>query len=88
MAIQIILLRKKKTFLRLDVLPFLIFYPILELCMVYFVIGLNNNTTTKFPIAMAIGVLTWFAGSAFGLCISTFVPKIGHARRRGRKILK
>lgn len=57
-------------------IPFLIIYPLLLISLVYWVIGLNTYEPTKYLICVACHILCWWAGSGFGLMLSTVIPKI------------
>lgn len=56
--------------------PFLFIYPLLLISMVYWVIGLNTFDASKYLICVACHILCWWAGSGFGLMLSTVIPKI------------
>jgi len=56
--------------------PFLILFPIITVSIVYWIVGLNTYNAGKVLIFYAIHMLTWFAGSGYGLLISTAIPKL------------
>jgi len=56
--------------------PFLIVYPVIFISILYFAIGLNNSYWYKFPLALVINIMAWLSGSALGLIISTFIPRM------------
>jgi len=55
--------------------PFLLFYPVLMGCIVYWSVGMNTYDHTKFAIFVATGMSVWLAGSAMGLGLSTFIAR-------------
>lgn len=57
-------------------IPFMLLYPIVLLCITYWSVGLNTNTSDKFIIALCLHWLSWFAGSGYGLLLSTAIPKM------------
>jgi ABC-type multidrug transport system ATPase subunit len=57
-------------------LPFLLAYPIILIGLVYWVIGLNDLDMDKFLITVAFHILTWLAGSAYGLFLSTVISRL------------
>jgi len=56
--------------------PFLILFPIVTVSIVYWVVGLNTYNASKVILFYIIQILTWFAGSGYGLLISTAIPKL------------
>jgi len=60
-------------------LPMLIFIPTVWITAVYFIVGLNTSSIARYLYAVLIAVLTWYAGSGYGLCISTFLSKLEQA---------
>ncbi|EGR32908.1 hypothetical protein IMG5_067050 [Ichthyophthirius multifiliis] len=60
----------------LSELPFHIYYPIIQVAMTYYAIGLNNNDAKYFFILAAAMICTYFYGVSYGLFISVIVPKM------------
>jgi len=46
------------------------------IAIVYFAVDMNTVYAWKFFVACGIAVLTYWYGTAYGLLISTFVPKL------------
>lgn len=57
-------------------LPILVMFPILLSVMIYFAIELNSSSAAKYFIFLALHVLGWFAGSGYGLFLSTIFPSM------------
>jgi len=57
-------------------LPFIILIPIIFVSIIYFIIGLNDSSANRFFVLALIHIMTWFSGAGYGLCVSTFVPRM------------
>lgn len=51
-------------------------YPTITVAIVYFSIGLNNDSWEKFPMCILIANDVFWAGAAYGMLISIAIPKI------------
>jgi len=57
-------------------LPFMLLYPVILISIVYWVVGLNEHSSDKYAILLALHMMAWFAGSGYGLLLSTAIPKL------------
>lgn len=51
-------------------LPFQIIIPIITICILYYSVGLNDYNIDKFLILNLIAILTYWAGTSYGLLLS------------------
>eukprot|EP01017_Pseudomicrothorax_dubius_P039503 TRINITY_DN606_c0_g1_i4.p1 TRINITY_DN606_c0_g1~~TRINITY_DN606_c0_g1_i4.p1 ORF type:complete len:696 (+),score=61.84 TRINITY_DN606_c0_g1_i4:124-2088(+) len=56
--------------------PYQIPWPLMQLAIFYFAVGLNNETPTKFLIAVLITIQAFFASSGYGVLLSVIFPKV------------
>ena len=57
-------------------MPMQVIYPIIQVVIVYYSIGLNNKKFSYFLVCNAIMICAYFYGVSYGLCISIIVPKL------------
>merc|ERR1712054_189846 len=50
--------------------------PFILISIVYWVVGLNEHSSDKYAILLALHMMAWFAGSGYGLLLSTAIPKL------------